>query len=33
MGSSEIYRAVLVLTEVEQALVVDVPGRPGFDEG
>ena len=33
MGSSEIYRAVLALPEVEQALVVDVPGRPGFDEG
>ena len=33
MGSSEIYRAVLGLPEVEQALVVDVPGRPGFEQG
>jgi acetoacetyl-CoA synthetase len=33
MGTSEIYRAVLALPEVEHALIVDVPGRPGFDEG
>jgi len=33
MGTSEIYRAVLSLDEVVDAVVVDVPGRPGFDQG
>jgi acetoacetyl-CoA synthetase len=33
MGTSEIYRAVLSVPEVVDALVVDVPGRPGFDQG
>jgi acetoacetyl-CoA synthetase len=33
MGTSEIYRAVLSLDEVVDALVVDVPGRPGHDQG
>jgi acetoacetyl-CoA synthetase len=33
MGTSEIYRAVLSVDEVVDALVVDVPGRPGFEQG
>ncbi len=33
MGTSEIYRAVLSVDDVVDALVVDVPGRPGFDQG
>jgi acetoacetyl-CoA synthetase len=33
MGTAEIYRAVLSLDEVVDALVVDVPGRPGFEAG
>jgi acetoacetyl-CoA synthetase len=33
MGTSEIYRAVLSVPEVVDALVVDVPGRPGFEAG
>ncbi|MEA2196565.1 MAG: acetoacetyl-CoA synthetase, partial [Solirubrobacteraceae bacterium] len=33
MGTSEIYRAVLALPEVVDALVVDVAGRPGSDHG
>jgi acetoacetyl-CoA synthetase len=33
MGTSEIYRAVLAEDDVVDALVVDVPGRPGFDDG
>jgi acetoacetyl-CoA synthetase len=33
MGTSEIYRAVLRIPEVVDALVVDVPGREGFAEG
>ena len=33
MGTSEIYRAVLSVPEVVDALVVDVPGRPGYDVG
>jgi acetoacetyl-CoA synthetase len=33
MGTSEIYRAVLSLDEVVDALVVDVPRRPGHDQG
>jgi acetoacetyl-CoA synthetase len=32
-GTSEIYRAVLAEEEVTDALVVDVPGRAGFDDG
>ncbi len=33
MGTSELYRAVLALDEVVDALVVDVPGRPGYEHG
>ena len=33
MGTSEIYRAVMAVEEVVDALVVDVPGRPGYDQG
>ena len=33
MGTSEIYRAVLAVPEVLEALVVDVPGRAGSDQG
>jgi acetoacetyl-CoA synthetase len=33
MGTSEIYRAVLSVEPVVDALVVDVPGRPGHDQG
>jgi acetoacetyl-CoA synthetase len=33
MGTSEIYRAVLAVDDVLDALVVDVPGRPGFEDG
>jgi acetoacetyl-CoA synthetase len=33
MGTSEIYRAVFSVAEVLDALVVDVPGRPGYDDG
>jgi acetoacetyl-CoA synthetase len=33
MGTSEIYRAVLADPDVVDALVVDVGGREGFDEG
>jgi acetoacetyl-CoA synthetase len=33
MGTSEIYSAVLSLDEVVDALVVDVPGRPGYEVG
>ena len=33
MGTSEIYRAVLSIDEIVDALVVDVAGRPGFDQG
>jgi acetoacetyl-CoA synthetase len=33
MGTSEIYRAVLAVDEVVDALVVDVAGREGFGEG
>jgi acetoacetyl-CoA synthetase len=33
MGTSEIYRAVLAEDDVVDALVVDVPGRDGFDDG
>ncbi|MBV9915104.1 MAG: acetoacetate--CoA ligase [Solirubrobacterales bacterium] len=33
MGTSEIYRAVMAVDEVVDALVVDVPGRPGYDQG
>ena len=33
MGTSEIYRAVLAGPEVLEALVVDVPGRAGSDQG
>jgi acetoacetyl-CoA synthetase len=33
MGTSEIYRAVLSVDDVVDALVVDVPGRPGYDQG
>jgi len=33
MGTSEIYRAVLSLPDVVDALVVDVQGRPGFEHG
>jgi acetoacetyl-CoA synthetase len=33
MGTSEIYRAVLAEDDVVDALVVDVPGREGFDDG
>jgi acetoacetyl-CoA synthetase len=33
MGTSEIYRAVLAVPDVLDALVVDVPQRPGFEEG
>jgi acetoacetyl-CoA synthetase len=33
MGTSEIYRAVLSVDDIVDALVVDVPGRPGFDQG
>jgi acetoacetyl-CoA synthetase len=33
MGTSEIYRAVLSVDDVVDALVVDVPGRPGHDQG
>jgi acetoacetyl-CoA synthetase len=33
MGTSEIYRAVLSVDEVVDALVVDVSGRPGYDQG
>jgi acetoacetyl-CoA synthetase len=33
MGTSEIYRAVLADDDVLDALVVDVPGRPGFEDG
>src|ERR1700674_3928755 len=33
MGTSEIYRAVLRVPEVVDALVVDVPGRDGFTDG
>jgi acetoacetyl-CoA synthetase len=33
IGTSEIYRAVLVEDDVLDALVVDVPGRPRFDGG
>ncbi|MTD43873.1 acetoacetate--CoA ligase [Conexibacter sp. W3-3-2] len=33
MGTSEIYRAVLALDEIVDALVVDVPGREGFPDG
>ncbi|WP_231398462.1 acetoacetate--CoA ligase [Conexibacter woesei] len=33
MGTSEIYRAVLAEPDVVDALVVDVPGRAGFDDG
>jgi acetoacetyl-CoA synthetase len=33
MGTAEIYRAVLGEDDVVDALVVDVPGREGFDDG
>jgi len=33
MGTSEIYRAVLALDEIVDALIVDVGGRPGFPDG
>jgi acetoacetyl-CoA synthetase len=33
MGTSEIYRAVLSMPDVLDALVLDVPGRAGFEEG
>ena len=33
MGTSEIYRSVLSVPEVVDALVVDLPGRPGADQG
>jgi acetoacetyl-CoA synthetase len=33
MGTSEIYRVVLAVPEVLDALVVDVPGRAGFESG
>jgi acetoacetyl-CoA synthetase len=33
MGTSEIYRAVLAEPDVVDALVVDIPGRAGFDDG
>jgi acetoacetyl-CoA synthetase len=33
MGTSEIYRAVMSLDDVVDALVVDVPGRPGYEQG
>ena len=33
MGTSEIYRAVLSIDAIVDALVVDVPGHPGFDQG
>jgi acetoacetyl-CoA synthetase len=33
MGTSEIYRAVLAVPEVLDALVVDVPQRRGFEDG
>ena len=33
MGTSEIYRAVLSVDDVIDALVVDVAGRPGYDQG
>src|SRR5207244_12620627 len=33
MGTSEIYRAVLAVPAVEDALVVDVSGRDGFPHG
>jgi acetoacetyl-CoA synthetase len=33
MGTSEIYRAVLADDAVLDALVVDIPGRAGFDQG
>jgi len=33
MGTSEIYRAVLSLDEIVDALVVDVSGREGYDDG
>jgi acetoacetyl-CoA synthetase len=33
MGTSEIYRAVLAVPEVLDALVVDVAGRAGFEQG
>jgi acetoacetyl-CoA synthetase len=33
MGTSEIYRAVLSIDDIVDALVVDVAGRPGFDQG
>ena len=33
MGTSEIYRAVLAVPEVLDALVVDVAGRAGFENG
>jgi len=33
MGTAEIYRAVLAEEDVLDALVVDVPGRPGFPDG
>jgi acetoacetyl-CoA synthetase len=33
MGTSEIYRAVLSIDEIVDALVVDVAGRPGYDQG
>jgi acetoacetyl-CoA synthetase len=33
MGTSEIYSAALSVPEVVDALVVDVPGRAGFDSG
>ena len=33
MGTSEIYRAVLSLDEITDALIVDVSGRPEFPDG
>jgi acetoacetyl-CoA synthetase len=33
MGTSEIYRAVLAIPEVLDALVVDIPARAGSDQG
>ena len=33
MGTSEIYRAVLSLEEITDALVVDIPPRAGLDDG
>ncbi len=33
MGTSEIYRAVLALDEIVDALIVDVTGREGYPDG